>query len=150
MKLLIWLRMVILPLLIGSLGFSFQSMAESKQMRLLNAEDFTQIVRVIIDHPNLQKYFHAELPERSPLKILKQESFPEKLPLSKFDVPVDYLKRDELREGDEAYLDFNKIGLEDDKAVVEFKYPVEGIAGKAELSKQNGAWAIKKFEIVER
>jgi hypothetical protein len=142
--------MVVLPLLIGSLGFSFQSLAENTQMRLVNAEDFTQIVRVIIDHPNLQKYFHAELPGRSPLKVLKQESFPEKLPLSKFGVPVDYLKREELRKGDEAYLDFKKIGLENDKAVLEFKYPVEGVAGKVELSKQHGAWAIEKFEIVER
>lgn len=119
-------------------------------MKFLNAEDFTQIVRVIIDHPNLQKYFHAELPGRSPLKVLKKESFPEKLPLSKFDVPVDYLKCEELRKSDEAYLDFKKISLENDKAVVEFKYPVEGVVGKVELSKQHGAWAIAKFEIVER
>lgn len=119
-------------------------------MKLLNADDFTQIVRLIIDHPNLQNYFHAELPGRSPLKVLRQESFPESLPLSKFGVPVDYLKHEELRKGDKAYLDFKKIDLETDKAIVEFTYQVEGIVGRSELRRHQDAWVIEKFEIVER
>ena len=150
MKLPTCLRMVVFSLLIGSLVFPFQSLAENVQMRPLNTEDFSQIVRLIIDHPDLQQYYHAELPGRSPLRILKQESFPEKLSLSKFGVPVDYLPREEIREGDEAYLDLKKIDLESGKIVVEFEYPIEGVAGKAEFGNQQGAWAIQRFEIVER
>lgn len=119
-------------------------------MRALNTDDFNQIVRLIIDLPELQPYYHAELPGRSPLRILKQESFPEKLLLSKFGAPIAYVKQEEIREGDEAYLDFNRIGLENDKVVVEFEYPVEGVAGKAEFSNQQGAWVIQRSEIVER
>ena len=119
-------------------------------MTTLNAEDFNQIVRLVIDIPDLQPYYHAELPDRSPLRILKQESFPEKLALFKFGVPVAYMKLEEIREGDEAYLDFNKISLENGKVVVEFEYPVEGIVGKVEFNSQNGVWVVQRAEVIER
>ena len=144
------LHIAVFSFLIGNMGFQPQSLAENMQMTTLNAEDFNQIVRLVIHIPDLQPYYHAELPDRSPLRILKQESFPEKLALFKFGVPVAYMKREEIREGDEAYLDFNKISLENGKVVVEFEYPVEGIVGKVEFNSQNGVWVVQRAEVIER
>lgn len=119
-------------------------------MNALNGDEFTQIVRLIIDHPDLQQYFHQELPGRSPLRILKRPSFPEKLSLSKFAVPVEYVRRESVPDDEQAYLDFGKIDLENGKIIVEFEYPIEGVAGKAKLDSRQGAWTIERFEIVER
>lgn len=144
-----YLCLAIIVLLFGCSPVSINSPEDSRQTNVSN-EDFNKIVRLVIDYPDLQEYFHAEIPERMHLRIVKEPSFPDHLAISKFGNPIKYLKKEEIGE-DDNYLDFSQMNVENDKAIVEFIYPIEGVVGTVSLSKRDdNTWVVQNINIVER
>lgn len=146
-----YLFLAIVVILFGCSTVSLNSPApeDNRQMKDSN-EDFKKIVRLILDYPDLQEYFHAEIPERMHLRIVKEPSFPEHLAISKFGNPVKYLEKEEISEGDN-YIEFSQLNVEDNKAQVEFIYPIEGVVGTVFLSKRDDTtWVVQNINIVER
>ncbi|WP_299462325.1 hypothetical protein [uncultured Microscilla sp.] len=115
--------------------------------------DTTQILQQIIDLPQLQPYYHSNLPERVPLVVEKNQYVFAKSALKKFDKPVVFLaKTDLVSQNTKAYLTITKLAIDTQtkKATVEFKYPIEGIGGQASLVNSQGKWEVAKASIYEK
>lgn len=125
-------------------------MAENVQARKTAPDDITQIVKTIIELPDLQNYFHVEQsPERKPLYILKDGEIKSDLELNKFGEKVRFATCDELKKLNKPYLEFTKIDVKNNKASVVFRYRVEGIEGTVSLSRTEGGWKASEQKISE-
>ena len=80
---------------------------------------------------------------------MKNHYVREEIALHKFGAPVHYISSSKLSNGAPSYLEFAKVEMSEGKARVEFRYPVEGITGSVEFSKQGGGWVIERQNIVE-
>lgn len=132
-------------------GSTPASMKEKEMNTTDLKRDLQQITQIVIDLDKLGKYYHAdETPGRKPLVIIKNDVLKEELDIYKFGQPVKFLSRREVEGEDKPFFEFTKIEIRDRTALVEFRYPVEGIAGTVKLSKQSDKWNIETSQIVER
>ena len=104
------------------------------------------ILQIVIDLPELEQYYHLDVPGRKPLAILKNGVVSTD-GLNKFGEPVVYIEKpDEGR----AYLEFTKRDVGENTADVEFLYPAEGVRGTVNLRLANGKWEVVDKSIAER
>ncbi len=131
-----------IPLLIGIL---VPCLALSEQHV---ANDLQSVLQTVIDSKELDGYFHVDvLPERKPLRVFVDKGIHRELDnLTKFGEPVQFIDRPTT---DTPHLAFDTIFVTTQRAIVTYRYPPEGIRGKAMLTKNNGGWIIKKFELYE-
>ncbi len=109
--------------------------------------DRDQVAQLVLDLEALQPYYHVdEAPDRRPLTILATGPLHDRPALSKFGEPVRYVEEP----GDAPYFEFTKLDVDGGSADVEFRYPVEGIAGQAHLSKDGGPWKVVSHSLTER
>ena len=111
----------------------------------LNEKELSSMLQTVIDAPALQPYYHSEQQGRIPLTVVAQ--LPGKVDLRKFGQPV--LVTSEGEPG-KAVLEFTQIQQDAAGCTVEFRYTVEGIRGKFDLSRDaDGRWVIRKHELHE-
>jgi hypothetical protein len=117
-----------------------------------SSEVHRQILQQLLDHPELQRYFHEDQPGRKPLTIVRSEALPSDVALKKFGMPVRFLSKDEASAaGITAALEFGRIATEEGKAEVEFVYPAEGIRGAARLRQDSSArWTVESCRLIEQ
>ena len=113
-----------------------------------NTLDLQKLVQATIDLQDLQPYYHVDSePSRKPLIILKNDVIAHDLSLSKFGAPVQFLSRDEA--GSKPYIEVTKVTVNGSGAVVEFRYPVEGIYGTVTFTKAGDTWQVESHDLVE-
>lgn len=123
-------------------------LAQKEARMNLTQADLKSLVQAVIDLEALQNYYHvADAPDRKPLILLKNDVVDRDLGLSKFGVPVQFLVRDEA--GQKPYLEVTKAVVTGDSAVMEFRYPVEGIHGTVQFKKAGGRWQVENHKLVE-
>lgn len=128
-------------------GQTGKSRGKAKTMDL-SRQDLEQILQHTIDLEALDRYYHAaELAERKPLRILRNDAVPEPLALTKFGQPVEFAKLADL--AGKPYLEITGITHEKGVVTVAFRYRVEGIRGTATLDKSGAAWRVTGHRIVE-
>lgn len=109
----------------------------------------TDVLQLVLDHNDLQQYFHAEIAERKPLRILKNASVEGEPKLTKFDAAVVYESEQQLQDSNQAYLEFQQVSIDEESARVQFTYPVEGIRGEATLVRDADSWRIDSYVLAE-
>ena len=107
------------------------------------------IIQLLIDHPKLDRYFHVDVkPERKPLVVsLAGAAAPPLAQLKKFGMPVKSLGAEKSTG---PVLSITLRTAEAGQTRVDFAYDVEGIAGHALFSEQNGRPVLRDISISER
>lgn len=112
--------------------------------------DNAQIFQLVIDIPEMNGFYHVDqLPDRTPLKILRSDLALPEFNLVKFGVPVEYVSSTEVAEGIPIF-EFTSIEITEDSAEVEFRYLVEGVKGTVTLVKSDSHWEVSDKSIVEQ
>jgi hypothetical protein len=112
--------------------------------------DVQQVCQLTIDLPELDKYYHSDLPGRRPLRVVRAEALRDTPVLIKFGQAAVYISPEDGRQDDKAYIEFTRIEVGADYAEIEFRYPVEGIRGTVHLRKTGGAWKVQSSSLAER
>jgi len=123
---------------------------DTKDKKSVNS-DIQQILQKSINLPQLQQYYHIDTnPNRSPLVILTNDKFPKDLSIEKFEKKVLILSEDEIKKQNKVYLEFSKIEIEENTALIEISYAIEGIACKIQFIKKYQEWSVKNATIIEK
>ena len=119
----------------------------------LSKDDRQQLLQTTIDLDLLEKYYHAELPGRKPLLVLKNTIVTDDLVLKKFGAPVRYVSKAELKQG-LPFLEIENLEIQGSGAasegIVRFAYAIEGIRGTAKFTKKDGSWRLESRQLSER
>lgn len=140
-----------LLLVTAALGTACGSSQGEKRARTgqAAASDTSAIYQLVIDLPELGQYYHAEMPGRTPLVVLRNSLTESQPPLRKFGAPVTFMSASAL--GPETpFLELTRLEIVGDSARVAFEYPIEGIRGLVALVRDGGAWKVAAKELVER
>lgn len=113
-------------------------------------DDLRHVAQLTIDLDTLDKYYHAELPGRKPLCIVRNDVVPEGLALTKFGEPVRFVPAAEASKPGAACLVFSKIEVQGAAATVEFTYSIEGVRGTVTFRKASGAWRVESHHVREQ
>ena len=109
-----------------------------------------QMIQQLIDLPELQQFYHAELPERQPLKLLAGPMVTPNLVLRKFNQPVLILSQQQLaRRGIRDYLNITQLRVRQDTVDFRFGYNIEGVVGAGKLVKHPQGWVVYKYYVAE-
>ena len=128
----------------------FCSVPSSENVNQLNLCDTLIIVSKVINLPDLEQFYHADvLPNRKPLIIMKNDVFGKDFELFKFREKVLFQTEKELKPILEfphitPYLEFITFEIKNDTAKVLVEYKVEGARVSAKFVKQDNDWKISK------
>ncbi len=140
------MQRILLPTLLASILLLNTGCGAAEQMKTQN--DLSAILQQVIDAKQLSGYFHADvLPERVPLRLLRNDWIHEDLKLSKFGEPVEIIPNSETHQ---AYMIITDLVRGEDSATLAFEYPPEGLTGTAKLSRQNDAWVLDSMTLHEK
>lgn len=125
------------------------NMTKENNMNTSNSNNATQqICQLTIDLPNLQQYYHSDMPGRKPLNVIKNTNIKDDVSLTKFGEPVKFISSAEAAKNKVPALEFTSINITDKTAKVEFRYAVEGIRGTVEF-KFTDKWEVVSSNISE-
>jgi len=132
----------------------YSSCHEAKRTPLKTEEKKTdemeQVIQEILDCPELQSMYHAELPERAPLKLVENEYVKAEWNLIKFNRKVCIAPEISFKnEGIEDYLVIDLLERKNDTIHTSLYYDAEGIKVAVALLKNTDSWVIEKFELYE-
>lgn len=119
----------------------------STSMPSAATQDAQAVLQAIVDLDALAPFLHPEAPGRVPL-TLAIPSAPPGIALSKFGQPVRVVAS--APGGDAPCLEITAFELQGDRATVSFSYPIEGVVGSAELSRNQGRWVVVRRSVAER
>ncbi len=140
------MRINLLPTMLASVLLFNTGCGAAEPMKTQN--DLSAILQQVIDAKQLSGYFHADdLPERVPLRLLKNQWIHKGLKLRKFGYPVEIIPNSETHQ---AYMNITDLALGKNTARLVFEYPPEGLAGTAKLSHQNDAWVLDTMTLREK
>jgi len=114
-----------------------------------NKADVGRLVQLTIDLDILEKYYHPEVPGRKPLCVVKTESMPDDLSLTKFGEPVRFIPASQREKAPAACLELSSIQIQGDTASVEFAYDAEGIRGEVSFRRTGGEWRVENRKLHE-
>jgi len=115
-----------------------------------NSTDVEAIIQSILDLPELQQYFHADLPERLPLKLVQNEFVSDTLHLNKFDKKIRIASLASFeKDGVKDYLIIEELSIKNKSVSFSLKYPIEGVVAEGKLVKAAGEWSVRKHLIYE-
>lgn len=118
---------------------------------VVDVNDLREITQATINVRALDKYFHvAKARRKQPLIVLKNQCVQSEPALTKFGVPVQYALPEVIKRRSLRYFVFTKIEINDTRALVEFRYPREGIAGETSLVKRESGWIVESHKLFER
>lgn len=109
------------------------------------AKDNSMVLQKVIEHPELQQYFHPEVSGRIPLVIKVNKGTEVSSDLEKFGQAV-VITTDTPQEG--AYLEVINLQHQDDRVEFEIQYEVEGLQINGELLKKSPQ-RFNNLEIIE-
>lgn len=112
------------------------------------AGDTGAIYQLVIDLPELGQYYHAEMPGRKPLVVLRNSLTESQPPLRSFGEPVTFTSATALGP-DTPFVEFTRLEMVGDSARVEFEYRIEGVRGLVALVREGGSWRVVAKELVE-
>jgi hypothetical protein len=114
-------------------------------------EDQKIIIQKSIDIKDLQLYLDTVVDGKSPLIIYNNGVIPLNLELTKFDIPVIFMLKEELFFfNKKSYLEFDLFEIGSEKSKVVFNYSVEGLEITLLFIKSNDNWILKSKNISER
>lgn len=117
---------------------------------LEKTDEMEQVVQNILDYPALQSLFHAEIPERLPLKMVENEYTKPEWNLLKFNQKVRIASIATYeKEGIEDYLILALLEQKKDTIHFYLSYDAEGIKVDATLIKTFDEWAIEEYSFWE-
>jgi hypothetical protein len=109
------------------------------------------IIQQLLDLPELQQYYHADVPGRLPIKLLENASVPRNARLQKFDFPVAILSAAELKkQGITDYVSIHQLGSHGDTLRYNLGYSIEGVICQVRFTKQHAVWKIEDYNLVEQ
>jgi hypothetical protein len=115
---------------------------------LVPDQDRRAILAALLDSKALAPYLHPETEGRKPIRIALSGSISTPvLTLSKFDLPVLFLAKEELTK--DPYLEVTALTIEGDAATIVFRYDVEGLTGKASLTRDEGGFKVVAATVTE-
>lgn len=113
-------------------------------------DELKALLQRTLDHPRLAPFWHPELPERRPLRVVKNAVGPLMAGLKLHGQPVEVLPRAELEDRKLPFLEVRELRPGPDRVSLRFTYAVEGVVGEVIFKRQGGEWAEDKVEIAER
>lgn len=114
-----------------------------------SSPDREKIAQAAIDAPKLQKYFHAEVAGRVPLRILAGPHVNTAWKLTKFGSPVEFVASGDSRRS--PLLEFTSFDVSDGTASVTLLYAIEGVEMRAKAARNaSGQWELTDSTLVER
>lgn len=124
------------------------SIKTNEEADVMSKNDKEAIFSMIIEHPDLQQYFHQEEKKRVPLKIKSNEILGIDLSLIKFGKPVAFYASTNF-DSDDPFFEVVLFSIKGDNVIFNILYAVEGITIKGKLKKQNHQWSFVEFEVFE-
>lgn len=107
------------------------------------------IIQKILDLPRLQPYYHIELKERLPIKLLENEYVDKNLSLNKFGQNVEILSRQKIDEDSITdYLSISHLNFSNDTLNFGFVYPIEGLGVSGRMIRTNTDWKVVEQQFV--
>jgi|GEM_PF-6970735 len=108
-------------------------------------------LQAVIGDSRVQAFMHPEIADRFPLQV----SLPSGVDAQAFTgldigVPSVFLNHDATPDPARANLIVSVLDLGETEGTVEFTLPIEGLAGTAQVSRDNGAWVVRSMKLVER
>lgn len=134
-------------LLLSSWLFATSSIAHCQAI----SEQF--VVQQLLDLPELQHYFHAEISSRLPLKLLHSPDTPQGLQLQKFGRPVVLLTPAQAKQQTvKDYVSIRKLPAPpaSDTLTYTLAYPIEGVLCRARFIRQKAGWVVYDYTVVEQ
>jgi len=124
------------------------SIKTNEEADVMSKNDKKSIFSMILEHPDLQQYFHPEEKNRVPLKIKSNENLGVNLSVIKFGKPVEFYASTNFG-SDDPFFEVVLFSINGDNAIFNILYAVEGITIKGKLKKQNHQWSFVEFEAFE-
>ena len=112
--------------------------------------ELTALLQRTLDHPRLAPYWHPELPERAPLRLVKNALAALARTLTLRGAAVEVRERGELEAKKVPYFEFRDLRPSADRVSIRFRYLVEGVEGEIVFKKQGGQWVEEKIDVAER
>ena len=109
-------------------------------------QDVADILQLVVDDPELDRYLHLGEPGRFPLQ-LAGERLPSGLKLIKATEPVKIVGAPKSKK--DAVLVVTEIDVQGDRATVRYRYDIESIRGNVSLAKTAHGWELKNSRLVE-
>lgn len=113
----------------------------------MNNTDKELVIKMILDHPDLQQYLHPELIERVPIKISNISVSNQSLSIRKFNKLVEVVT--DKSDNKSPSLDFISFIQEENNVNFEISYNVEGVTIKGIAKKIDGRWSFIDFDVYE-
>ncbi|SHL13734.1 hypothetical protein [Hymenobacter psychrotolerans] len=111
------------------------------------------ILQQLLDLPELQQYFHIDLPGRLPLKLLRNSDESQGLQLEKFGRPVLLLTPAQAKQqAVKDYVNIRKIPAHAtaDTLTYTLAYPIEGALCRARFVRKKAGWIMYDYSLVEQ
>ncbi len=115
-----------------------------------SSNDAAQVIAVILKHPRLQEYYHANCEGRRPL-VLSSKNLPDKIAVEVLGAPVRILSSEAITASAiKSYVEFSEFKIEGNQAQATLNYPIEGVRFKALLQRTTDEWVVERISLVER
>ena len=112
----------------------------------------TTILTAVLAHPRLAAYYHRdEQPSRFPLQIVNSTSTPLDLPdPAATGIQAILLGSEQPPDPLRAAIIVDAVSVTDNTAFIAFRFPVEGLSGKATLiRREDSTWEVTEMILVE-
>lgn len=117
----------------------------NSEVNIISSTDKTKILKMIIDHSNVQQYYHPDVKGRVPLVIQTHKNIGTDLSLVKFDKPVLFV----LEDSGASALRIKSFKIKPDFVSFEINYSIEGVTIKGEARKKQLEWSFTNFVVSE-
>ncbi|HBQ61324.1 MAG TPA: hypothetical protein DD671_17355, partial [Balneolaceae bacterium] len=108
------------------------------QTATAQTSDGTEVIQAVLDADQIENYLHLDLPERTPLYLLKNKFVDETVDLSVKGQKV--LLIEEESDSVKNYIQFLDLDIGEDKAEFELYYKMENMLIKGRLKRLDGQW----------
>lgn len=116
----------------------------------LSPEVRTKLLQQTLDIDKLAPFWHSNLKDRDPLRVVATDVVPPGAKLSMFGNPVTLVPRATALSDKKPYFEFARVTSSATKTTIEFNYPVEGVVGKTVFEKHGDDWRLVEKEVAER
>ena len=119
----------------------------NKEAKIMNKNDKETAFLLILNHPELQQYFHEEEDNRIPIKVQTNETLGTDMSITKFDKLVEFYGSNETKNLTPIF-EVTQFDFKENRVIFNILYNIEGITIKGKLSKEN-EWKIVEFDVSE-
>ena len=105
----------------------------------------TKVIELILDHDEIQQYFHPKVENRVPVRVVTNNLIPANITISKFDEPVMFLSK----ALENPNLEIVTFTHNSDSVEFLIRYDVEGVTISGKASIEEGQVILNVFNVVE-